>query len=735
MLDKSFVRRHAKLFSFFGVLLVTSSLLVLVVGEARAVSVSFASPPSSVTVNSGATFTAEILIPGGQRIPVTAIDAVLEKQGAGRTDKLAAEFLARVRCPIAAPASSACPANQPLTVLGGTSGLITNVRFVGAFAQSGGAQLNTGYFDTGALSGTRTGYGYDTVSPAFGALGYGYGYGYATGVTTNFADGNGYGYGYGASGLVLRYEVTVSPSTTGVHYLTVIVQTGSGVIGELSSPFTQFTSQSGGGGGGGSGSGSTGTGTGTTSVTVAPSVSGTTATATVTTTGTGTTAVSVPLSNLNPALGTLTLNIANAVTGTVSVTTSPTPTEGAVAVPTGFGTFLYLSITPPAGATISSSTITFTLTPAQMGADGANAVTLTHFKDGAWQARTTTPGAPNAQGAVTFTATIPSFSAFAIVFDRAPPTVDNVRPPEGSSATTKPVIAASLGDNRGINAALTRMFVDGQAVQATVTANEILYTPAVALTIGTHTVRVEATDLSGLKTERQWTFTAAQAADSERPTITPRSPAQDGFTNNPRPTIAADLADNLGIDTTRVTVALDGVEVAAPGVTATAIRFTPAQALADGVHTVRVTATDTSGNAAFATWAFTVDTALPTIAIQAPAKGQVVAAGSMLRVTLADALSGIDPTKVMLTIDGQAVQPSVSGNELTYTLPATMAPGLHTAALKVQDRAGNEASTTWDFTTTAAGSTGGPDLVVLLGVIVLLAVIALGAFWYFKNKK
>lgn len=719
-------RSHARITAFVGVLVVTSGLATLLLQDARAINVQYVSPPNTVATTSTTSFTVDVTVPSNERIPITSVEVALEQRNPSRTDKVSPILIGVARCPMIGNIGQGCPTNEPIQRRDGVVTWLTSVTFSAAFQRNTGTSINTGYFGYGVLSGTRTGYGYDTVSPQIGGGQTGYGYGYEHNDRSAFNIGDGYGYGYADGGLTLRFTVVVSGATLTAgttYFLTTVLNTGSGVIGDLSSPFTEFQANTPGGGGSGSGGGGGAAGG---AITVTPTVSGRTATAAIT--GSSGTVVNVPLTALNAALGTLTLTLAKDVTNAqVTVTTSDTPTEGATAIPTGFGSFLYLSINAPSGA-VSGGQLTFTLTPAQLGPNAPASVALLHFVNNAWTSLTTTAGATTAAG-TTFTATMPSFSPFAIVFDQAPPAVSNLRPPEGSSATTRPLIAASLADNRGINTAVTRMLVDGQAVAATVTASEILYTPAVALSLGTHTVTVQATDVSGFTANRTWTFNAAQAADSVAPTVTPKSPARDGFTNNPRPAIAADYSDNLGIDTTKVTVSIDGAPAASPTITPTGVSVTPAVGLTDGRHTVTVTVADTSGNSNFATWSFTVDTALPTFAAIEPAEGAVTGPRPTIRATYADALSGIDTAKVVMMLDGQAVAAQAAAGSATFTPPGDLKAGSHTVKVDVTDMAGNTASRTWTFTSGA----GGDNFLIVLVLIALIVVGGVG-YWYWSTK-
>lgn len=244
--------RYARPAAFLAALVVSGGLVMSLMEEARAASMFFSDPPTSVATTANATFTLDITVPAGQRIPFTRIVAVIEKQAAGQTasgqlGKVAPTQVGSRGC----RAGIDCPATEAfLEAVGPNSSAITTIDFVGAFRDSvaGANQVSSGFFGYGALTGTKSGYGYDTVSNAV-SLG-GYGYGYFIGDTSTVSDSEGLGYGYGTNALILRYNITVDGSnlTPGRHYLTVIGRTSSAIMGTFSSPFAEFSVQEGGAG-------------------------------------------------------------------------------------------------------------------------------------------------------------------------------------------------------------------------------------------------------------------------------------------------------------------------------------------------------------------------------------------------------------------------------------------------------------------------------------------------------
>jgi len=94
-------------------------------------------------------------------------------------------------------------------------------------------------------------------------------------------------------------------------------------------------------------------------------------------------------------------------------------------------------------------------------------------------------------------------------------------------------------------------------------------------------------------------------ADTTPPTITIISPTKDSLLQTTSVSISASYSDNVAIDTTSVTLKVDGRDVTSQAtVTATGVSYSTT--LDEGTHNVSLTVNDTSGNTASATWSFTV---------------------------------------------------------------------------------------------------------------------------------
>lgn len=130
----------------------------------------------------------------------------------------------------------------------------------------------------------------------------------------------------------------------------------------------------------------------------------------------------------------------------------------------------------------------------------------------------------------------------------------------------------------------------------------------------------------------------------------------------------------------------------------TTATWTPSAPLAsDTLYSVVVNgAVDESGNrqtVAFRSNFTTRDTVAPTLRLDAPAESAwSQTAQPLVKLSAADSLSGVDINTATLTLDGQNVAVTRSGNTIQFTPSANLAEGTHALAATVADRAGNVAT-------------------------------------------
>jgi glucodextranase-like protein/carboxypeptidase family protein/Big-like domain-containing protein len=187
--------------------------------------------------------------------------------------------------------------------------------------------------------------------------------------------------------------------------------------------------------------------------------------------------------------------------------------------------------------------------------------------------------------------------------------------------------------------------------------------------------------------------------DVTPPSISNLAPAGGSLLANATPTIAAAFADDLsGVDPASVHFLLDGTDrTAAAHVTAAGITFTPSTPLPDGSHAAAVSVRDLAGNLAQATWSFTTDVTPPALAFTAPSV-TITVPRPPIAVAYGDATSGIDPTSLRIALDAADITPSctVGASSASCSSP-TLAPGGHSLAAAIRDRAGNSATASLAF--------------------------------------
>lgn len=223
---------------------------------------------------------------------------------------------------------------------------------------------------------------------------------------------------------------------------------------------------------------------------------------------------------------------------------------------------------------------------------------------------------------------------------------------------------------------------------------------------GYYNVSVKAVNDAGTSaTADGATLTGLRLVVKEKvaPIITILSPSSGAYvTNSKQPVVftVTDEAGGSGVNLNSVAVKLDNTSVAASTLAHTAITngysftYTPASALSDGAHTVRVTASDNDGNAATAkSTTFTVDTVPPTLNLTAPTDGLITNSASLNVVgSTNDATSS--PVKVAIKLNGTdqgAITVSSSGS---FTKTVTLKEGSNTLVVTATDAAGKTSSVT-----------------------------------------
>lgn len=261
-----------------------------------------------------------------------------------------------------------------------------------------------------------------------------------------------------------------------------------------------------------------------------------------------------------------------------------------------------------------------------------------------------------------------------VVVDSIAPTTTITGGPEGPVADTTPTLTFTVADalpNAGPPTA--ECAVDDGAFTPCTSA---WTTPG--LTPGAHVLRVRAVDAAG----------NPDASPATRDVVVDTAPPETGFSSGPVPGAA--------VTTTTPSYGLSSSEspatfsCAVDAGTAAPCDSPWAPELAQGPHTLRVTASDAAGNADAtpATRTVTVDTVAPTTAIAVGPEGRIADATPTLGFTVADAAPNAGPVTAACAVDAGAYAPCTS----PWTTPA-LPDGAHVLRVRAVDAAGTPDAT------------------------------------------
>ena len=215
-------------------------------------------------------------------------------------------------------------------------------------------------------------------------------------------------------------------------------------------------------------------------------------------------------------------------------------------------------------------------------------------------------------------------------------------------------------------------------------------------------VKVTATDEAGNSTSKDASDSTLGSSlrltvkEKVAPVIAIVSPTAGSFSTNSKPTITWKVTDaDSGVNPATIGITLDsGTKVTGDAITKTAITggyqctYTPATALSDGSHTIKLDASDYDGNAAATnSTTFKVDTVPPTLTLSSPA----------------DKLTS-SPVKVTIKLNSGTAESVTVGRDGSFTKDLTLANGTNTITVVATDSAGK--STT--VTRTVTLDTGAP---------------------------
>lgn len=193
-----------------------------------------------------------------------------------------------------------------------------------------------------------------------------------------------------------------------------------------------------------------------------------------------------------------------------------------------------------------------------------------------------------------------------VVKEKVAPTITVTYPTASASTTNnKPTFTWKVSDDdSGVNSNTIGITIDsgskitsGITKTATTGGYECSYTPATALSDGSHTVKFNASDNDGnAATQKSVTF----KVDTVPPTLNVTSPAEGLVTVKGTTNDATSSPVTVKVNGTAVTVDASG-------------NFSTTVTLTEGSNTITVVATDSAGKATTVTRKVTLDTKAPTI--------------------------------------------------------------------------------------------------------------------------
>ena len=204
------------------------------------------------------------------------------------------------------------------------------------------------------------------------------------------------------------------------------------------------------------------------------------------------------------------------------------------------------------------------------------------------------------------------------VKEKVAPTLAITSPTAGSYIiNSKPTITFTVtDDDSGVNPATIGITIDsgskvtGDAItkKAITDGYECTYTPTSALSDGSHTIKIDASDNDGnAATQKSVTF----KVDTVPPTLSVTSPA-DGLVTNQAALTVKGTTNDATSSPVKVTIKLnsgaaESVTVGSDG------NFSKALTLAAGTNTITVVATDSAGKTTTVTRTVKLDTSAPVI--------------------------------------------------------------------------------------------------------------------------
>lgn len=206
-----------------------------------------------------------------------------------------------------------------------------------------------------------------------------------------------------------------------------------------------------------------------------------------------------------------------------------------------------------------------------------------------------------------------------VVKETVAPVITIVSPSEGAyvSNSKQPVVFTVVDETDGSGVDLSTLVVkqDGTAVASSAITStpitngyQVTYTPASALSDGSHTVTIDCKDHDGNSAAQKST---TYKVDTVPPVLNITAPVAGLVTAASALTIAGTTNDATSSPVT-IAIKLNGVDQGAVSVAANG-SFTKSVTLTEGENTIVVTATDAAGQTTTVTRTVTLDTSVPKV--------------------------------------------------------------------------------------------------------------------------
>jgi flagellar hook assembly protein FlgD len=308
---------------------------------------------------------------------------------------------------------------------------------------------------------------------------------------------------------------------------------------------------------------------------------------------------------------------------------------------------------------------------------------------------------------------------FKVNIDRVPPTITELTPMNNSTIkATIPVISCKLTDEKSqLDLYSLRFMMDGVEQEVPTNAfnssNGLLEfkCPLLLEQDTQHIITIDISDMAGNKaTQAMSVFTVK--GDKIAPVIVELTPEDGSLVTNKRPNMTAILVDNGDslVDKSSISLAIDGDNIANTSLiiqqdsqkaNTVNVSYTPASNLAEGEHLLVISAADDSNNQAeprSAMFRIGDDNAAPVIEQLKPENNSTTTVlRPLISARLKDDGTGINPSSIVLKIDGQTKQLpegsySSATNMLTYVPNIYLTDNAqHIVTIDVKDKAGNSA--------------------------------------------